>query len=254
MNSLLPDIFLLAQFAPVPQGQVSTPINMIYWVIIGGSMLAGWLVQKMLNSRFNQFSQVPIPMTGKEAAEKMLHDNNITDVTVQPIQGHLTDNYNPKDKTLNLSEGVYDSNSLAAVAVAAHECGHAVQDARSYPWMTFRSAIVPVVTISSNLVKWVIMLGLALAFGGGTTTVLLIGIILYAATTLFSLVTLPVEFNASFRALHWIEQSSIGGYAGKAGARSALFWAAMTYVVGAFSSMGMLLYYVLIFFGSRRNN
>lgn len=247
-------MFVLAQYIPVPQDHPLGHVNMIYWVIIIGSMVAGWLVQTMMKSRFNKFSQVAISMTGREAAEQMLRDNNIHDVTVQSVRGHLTDHYNPKDKTINLSEGVYASNSLAAVAVAAHECGHAVQHAHSYHWLTLRSALVPIVSISSNLVQWVIIIGLMLVIGGGNPWVLLAGIIMFGATTLFSIVTLPVEFDASHRALQWIERSNIGGYAGKAGARSALFWAAMTYVVGALSSLAMLLYYVMIFLGNRRGN
>ncbi len=253
MNSLLMNFDLLAQYA-VPSNGYFAHMNVWWWVIIGGSMLASWLVSSMMKRRFSQYSQVAIPMTGKQVAEKMLRDNNIDDVKVTSTPGRLTDHYNPSDKTVNLSEGVYASNSLAAAAVAAHEVGHAVQHANAYHWLTFRSRLVPVVQISSNLVSIVLMIGIILMAAGGSSTVLLIGIVLFGMTTLFAFVTLPVEFDASRRALQWIARSGLDNYATQSGAKSALFWAAMTYVVGALSSLAMLLYYVMIFLSGRRSN
>lgn len=253
MNSLLMNFDLLAQYA-APSNGYFAHMNVWWWVIIGGSMLASWLVSSMMKRRFSQYSQVAIPMTGKQVAEKMLRDNNIDDVKVTSTPGRLTDHYNPSDKTVNLSEGVYASNSLAAAAVAAHEVGHAVQHANAYHWLTFRSRLVPVVQISSNLVSIVLMIGIILMAAGGSSTVLLIGIVLFGMTTLFAFVTLPVEFDASRRALQWIDRSGLVNYATQSGAKSALFWAAMTYVVGALSSLAMLLYYVMIFLSGRRSN
>ncbi len=253
MNSLLMNFDLLAQYA-VPSNGYFAHMNVWWWVIIGGSMLASWLVSSMMKRRFSQYSQVAIPMTGKQVAEKMLRDNNIDDVKVTSTPGRLTDHYNPPDKTVTLSEGAYASNCLAAAAVAAHEVGHAVQHANAYHWLTFRSRLVPVVQISSNLVSIVLMIGIILMAAGGSSTVLLIGIVLFGMTTLFAFVTLPVEFDASRRALQWIDRSGLVNYATQSGAKSALFWAAMTYVVGALSSLAMLLYYVMIFLSGRRSN
>lgn len=226
-------------------------IDPIYWAIIIGSMLASWAVSAMMKKRVKEYSQIPIPMTGREVAEQMLRDNHITDVRVVSTSGRLTDHYNPSDKTVNLSESVYNSNSIAAAAVAAHEVGHAVQHAQMYIWLGLRSALVPVVSLSSNLVGIVMMIGIILLIMGGSPWVLGAGVILFSMTTLFAFVTLPVEFNASARALTWLERSHLMNYMDHGRAKSALFWAAMTYVVGALSSLAMLLYYVMIFLNAR---
>ena len=204
----------------------------IYWLILLGSMLLSWLVSARMKSRFSEYSQISIPVTGRQVAEQMLKDNHITDVKVISTPGHLTDHYNPADKTVNLSESVYNSNSIAAAAVAAHEVGHAVQHAQAYHWLGLRSALVPIVQLSSNLVGIVLMIGIAV-------------------TTAFAFITLPVEFDASARALKWLDRSHLMNYFDHGKAKSALFWAAMTYVVGALSSLAMLLYYVFIFLNAR---
>lgn len=223
----------------------------IYWLILLGSMLLSWLVSARMKSRFNEYSQISIPMTGREVAEQMLRDNHITDVQVISTSGHLTDHYNPANKTVNLSESVYHSNSIAAAAVAAHEVGHAVQHAQAYHWLSLRSALVPIVQLSSNLVSIVLMIGIVLLAMGGSPWVLVLGIGLFAMTTIFAFVTLPVEFDASSRALSWLNRSHMMNYFDHEKAKSALFWAAMTYVVGALSSLAMLLYYVFIFLNAR---
>ena len=226
----------------------------IYWIILLGSMLLSWLVSARMKSRFSEYSQIPIPMTGREVAEQMLKDNHITDVKVTSTPGHLTDHYNPADKTVNLSESVYNSNSIAAAAVAAHEVGHAVQHAQAYHWLGLRSALVPVVQLSSNLVGIVLIIGIVLLVMGGSPWVLGLGIGLFAVTTIFAFITLPVEFDASARALKWLDRSHLMNYFDHGKAKSALFWAAMTYVVGALSSLAMLLYYVFIFMNARGRN
>lgn len=167
----------------------------IYWLILLGSMLLSWLVSARMKSRFSEYSQIPIPVTGREVAEQMLKDNHITDVKVISTPGHLTDHYNPANKTVNLSESVYNSNSIAAAAVAAHEVGHAVQHAQAYHWLGLRSALVPIVQLSSNLVGMVLMIGIVLLAMGGSPWVLGLGIGLFAVTTVFAFITLPVEFG-----------------------------------------------------------
>lgn len=231
--------------------QGATHSYTIYWAILIGSMLLSWLVSARMKSRFNEYSQIAIPVTGREVAEQMLKDNHITDVKVISTPGQLTDHYNPADKTVNLSESVYNSNSIAAAAVAAHEVGHAVQHAKAYHWLAMRSRLVPVVQLSSNLVGIIMMIGIILLAMGGSPWVLGIGIILFAMTTLFAFVTLPVEFDASSRALQWLDRSHLMNYFDHGKAKNALFWAAMTYVVGALSSLAMLLYYVFIFLNAR---
>ena len=223
----------------------------IYWLILLGSMLLSWLVSARMKSRFSEYSQISIPVTGRQVAEQMLKDNHITDVKVISTPGHLTDHYNPADKTVNLSESVYNSNSIAAAAVAAHEVGHAVQHAQAYHWLGLRSALVPIVQLSSNLVGIVLMIGIVLLAMGGSPWVLGLGIGLFAVTTAFAFITLPVEFDASARALKWLDRSHLMNYFDHGKAKSALFWAAMTYVVGALSSLAMLLYYVFIFLNAR---
>jgi Zn-dependent membrane protease YugP len=214
----------------------------------------GALVSGRLKSKFKEYSQIALGngLSGKEIAEKMLRDNGIHDVQVLSSQGFLSDHYNPADKTVNLSPDVYAGRSISAAAVAAHECGHAVQHKAAYSMLQLRSALVPVVQISSNISIWVIMAGLGvLGFGLGNPTVFLIGIILFAASTVFSLVTLPVEYDASARALRWMESSGMARGKEHDMAADALKWAARTYVVAAISSIATLLYFIMIFMNRR---
>ncbi len=222
-----------------------------YWVIFIGIALASWIVQAVLQSKFKKYSQVRITsgMTGKEVAEKMLRDNGIYDVQVTSTSGHLTDHYNPTNKTVNLSESVYHSNSVAAAAVAAHECGHAVQHARAYAPLEMRSKLVPVVSFSSKWVMWVLLAGMFTI--NVFPQLMLAGIVLFALTTLFSFITLPVEIDASKRALVWLNDAGITGYDTHDQAKDALKWAAYTYVVAALGSLATLMYYVMLFLGRR---
>jgi Zn-dependent membrane protease YugP len=213
-------------------------------------MLLGMLVQFRLKSKFATYSKVPTSsgMSGKEIAEKMLHDNGIFDVSVTSVEGTLTDHYNPLNKTVNLSGDVYAGRSVAAAAVAAHECGHAVQHATAYSMLMLRSRLVPLVQISSTLSQWVIIAGLGfMGIGHGNPTILLVGIVLFAVTTLFSVITLPVEFDASARALKWLGNANITTREEKSQATDALKWAALTYVVSALASIAMLVQYILIY-------
>ncbi len=223
----------------------------IYWIIFIGIAVLSWLVSSSLKSKFEKYSAVPMPggLTGKDVAEKMLHDNGIYDVRVTSTRGHLTDHYNPANKTVNLSESVYNSNSIAAAAVAAHECGHAVQHARAYAPLKLRSALVPVVSFASNIMTWVLLGGMLLI--NQFPQLLLFGIILFASTTLFSFVTLPVEINASRRALVWLSGAGITNVNTHGMAEDALRAAAYTYVVAALGSLATLLYYIMIFVGGR---
>jgi len=216
-------------------------------------MGAGFLVQMMLKSRMNKYSQVvnPLNMTGKEIAEKMLKDNGIFDVQVISTPGQLTDHYNPTDKTVNLSEVVYGTNSITAAAVSAHECGHAVQHATAYGMLGFRSSMVPVLNITNKIMPFLLMFGFGLLYSGFPLP-LYIGIAFYGLTTLFSLVTLPVEFDASNRALAWLDTKGLQGESYDM-AKDGLKWAAMTYVVNAITSVLQLLYYLSIVMGNRRN-
>lgn len=227
-------------------------IYLISILIFGISFLAS----TMLKRRFKQYSEIPLNLTGKQVAEKMLNDNGIHDVQVVSTPGALTDHYNPATKTVNLSDWVYAQANVAAAAVAAHECGHAVQHATAYNWLTMRSKLVPVVQFSSNIVQWIIMGGLAvLAFTKGQVPwVLLLGIILFAVTTLFTFITLPVEFDASARAVQWIDKAGIMPSQDLEKAKNALKWAASTYVIAALGSLVTLLYYISIFTGSRRRD
>jgi Zn-dependent membrane protease YugP len=212
----------------------------------------GWIVSATLNSKFKKYSQVPLDngMTGRDVAEKMLRDNGIFDVTITATPGTLTDHYNPANKTVNLSDAVYHSNSVAAAAVAAHECGHAVQHAYAYKPLTMRSALVPAVSFASKWVMWVILAGI---FTINTFPSLIwIGIALFAITTIFSFITLPVEINASSRALAWLNTSGITNARTHDKAEDALKWAAYTYVVAALGSLATLIYYILIALGNRR--
>jgi Zn-dependent membrane protease YugP len=218
-------------------------------------MFIGMAVQSRLKSKFTEYSQVGTSsgMSGEEIAKKMLKDNGIYDVQVTSVDGMLTDHYNPMNKTVNLSTEVFNGRSVAAAAVAAHECGHAVQHATAYSMLMLRSKIVPAVQISSSLSQWIIMIGLGLGFGTGNATVLLIGIILFAVTTLFSIITLPVEFDASARALQWLGTANITTASEKEKAKDALHWAALTYVVAALASIAMLLQYIMIFMNRNRD-
>ncbi len=225
--------------------------NMGYYVLLGISSLASWFAGHMLKKRFAEHSQTPYPLTGAEVAEKMLQENGLNDVKVLSTPGRLTDHYNPRDKTVNLSEAVYQMSNVAAAAVAAHECGHAVQHAKSYHMLKARSAIVPVVSLTSKFTPMVLMAGV-LMLATGNTIVLTIGVIFMAFSTLFAFVTLPVEFDASNRAMAWIRGSGLAGQMDNDRAKNALFWAAMTYVVGALAALGQLVYYVSIIL-NRRN-
>lgn len=216
-------------------------------------MLIGWLVSAQLKRKFEQYSQETLcnGMSGKEIAEKMLRDNGINDVKVISVEGQLTDHYNPLDRTVNLSQPVYSGRNAASAAVAAHECGHAVQHAKAYAMLQLRSALVPVVSFASKWVQWVLLAGILLI--NTFPSLLLAGIILFAMTVLFSFITLPVEFDASKRALVWLESSRMVTPAEHAKAKDALWWAAMTYVVAALSALATLMYYVMIYLGGRRN-
>lgn len=209
-------------------------------------MLASFLVQNMLQRRFEKYSKVPLTngMTGAEVARKMMNDNGIYDVKVECIPGMLTDHYNPATKTVNLSEAVYSGRSVAAAAVAAHECGHVVQHAVGYAPLKMRTALVPIVTFSNNIVMWLLLFGVMMV--NVFPALLWLGIILFAATTLFSFVTLPVEINASSRAVNWLESAGITNYETKPMAIDALKWAAYTYVIAALSSLATLSYYISV--------
>jgi len=224
---------------------------MIYWVLIGGIMLVSWLVSNRLKNKFEKYSKLHLQngMSGAEIAEKMLADHGIRDVRVISTPGRLTDHYNPADKTVNLSEAVYNQRNAAAAAVAAHECGHAVQHATAYSWLTMRSKLVPVVSVASNYVQWILIAGILMV--NSFPQLLLVGIVIFAATTLFSLITLPVEYDASNRALAWLENKRMLTQQEQAGAKDALTWAARTYVVAAIGSIATLLYYVMIYMNRR---
>lgn len=224
----------------------------IYWIIFIGIAVASWLVSHSLKSKFEEYSKVALPMTGREIARKMLHDHGITDVEITCIEGELTDHYNPANKTVNLSREVYEGANVAAAAVAAHECGHAVQHATAYGPLGLRSALVPVVSFSSKWVTWIILGGLLLIGSNAGQMLLLAGIILYAMITLFSFITLPVEVNASQRAVAWLREAGITDRETTTMASDALHSAAYTYVVAALSALASLIYYILIFMGGNR--
>lgn len=225
--------------------------NGLYWLIFIVTMLLSWIVSARMKSRFRLYSKIPIAggLTGRDVAEKMLRENGITDVTVNSVQGELTDHYNPAKKVINLSREVYSGASVAAAAVAAHETGHAVQHARAYAWLNFRSKLVPVVSFAANWIQWVLIAGLI--FINSRPEILLVGIVLFALTTLFSLITLPVEINASKRALAWLADSGITYSETQDKAESALRWAAYTYVIAALGSLATLIYYIMLFLGAR---
>ncbi len=221
------------------------------WIIFGFFMLLSWIVGQRLKSKFNAYSRIPINygMTGREVALKMLTDNGISNVRVESVPGKLSDHYNPMNKTVNLSPEVYNGRSVAAAAVAAHECGHAIQHANAYSWLQMRSQLVPMVSFSSKIVQWVLLAGILML--ESFPQLLFIGILLFAVTTLFSFITLPVEIDASRRALAWLNVSGITSATTHPKAKEALRWAAYTYVVAALASLATLLYYIAIFAGRR---
>lgn len=233
-----------------------------YYIIIGISMLVSWWVSSRLKSKFEYYSNVHLRngLSGKEVAEKMLRDNGINDVQVISVPGQLTDHYNPADKTVNLSEGVYMQRNAAAAAVAAHECGHAVQHAVGYSMLSLRSKLVPIVNISSNLMQFVLIAGIAVMAASrtienpnGNTTVLAIGVAMFAMTTLFAFVTLPVEYDASNRAMKWLKDTGTVTAEEFVGVQDSLKWAARTYVVAALGSLAQLLYWASLLLGGRRD-
>ena len=229
----------------------------LYYVILGAIFLASWLVSNRLQSKFAHYSQVQLRngMSGKEIAEKMLHDNGIYDVKVTHVPGQLTDHYNPLDKTVNLSEAVYNQRNAAAAAVAAHECGHAVQHAQAYAWLNLRSKLVPAVNISSNLSNILIIVGFVLGAAakvGFGYWIAVAGVALFAISTAFAFITLPVEYDASNRALAWLKNKNMVTREEYAGAEDSLKWAARTYVVAALGSLAQLLYWVYRLMGSSR--
>ena len=223
---------------------------MYIWFLMLAVMLASFIVQRVLTRRFEKYSAEPSPhgLTGADVARLMLQQNGITDVTVQSVEGQLTDHYNPQNKTVNLSENVYGTASIAAVAVAAHETGHAIQHATGYAPLKLRSALIPVVTFANNTVQWVLLAGVLLI--NIFPTLLWIGIALFAMTTFFSVVTLPVEINASQRAVQWLEGAGIVDATTRPMAVDALKWAAYTYIIAAIGSLATLFYYISL--GSRR--
>ncbi len=227
-----------------------------YYLIAGIMFVVGMIVSNKLKSKFAEYSKIGLRngLSGREIAEQMLRDNGIADVRVISTPGQLTDHYNPQNKTVNLSEDVYDSRTVAAAAVAAHECGHAVQHATAYSMLKFRSAIVPLVNISSRVSQFVILAGLGMLAGRSNPTILLVGIVLFSITTIFTIITLPVEYDASNRALKWLEQNNMTTGAEHNQAADALKWAARTYVVAAISSIATLLYYILLFLNMNNRN
>lgn len=229
----------------------------MFYILIGVIALASWIVSNTLQRKFKKYSQISLRngMSGAEIAEKMLADHGITDVQVISTPGRLTDHYNPKDKTVNLSEAVYNQRNAAAAAVAAHEVGHAVQHAQAYDWLTMRSQLVPVVSISSRFSQWLVIGGLILGAASGNTGIgfyiAMAGLFFMALATLFSFITLPVEYDASNRALAWLRNKNMVSQEEFAGSKDALKWAARTYLVAALGSLAMLLYWGFQVLGSR---
>lgn len=225
--------------------------NIMIWGIFILFMILSWVISLTLKSKFTKYSKIPLEngMSGKEVAEKMLRDNGIYDVKIESIPGQLTDHYNPVNKTINLSPEVYSGRSVSSAAVAAHETGHAVQHASAYAWLGFRSSLVPAVSFASKYVTWLLLIGILVV--QRFPALLLAGIILFALTTVFSFITLPVEINASKRALVWLSGSGITTSENHDKAADALKWAAYTYVVAALGSLATLLYYIMIFMGGR---
>jgi len=224
---------------------------MTIWIIFIGFMILSWIVSMVLKSKFKKYAKIPVDngMSGRDVAERMLRDHGITDVRIESVPGHLSDHYNPVNKTINLSPEVYNGRNISAAAVAAHECGHAVQHAKAYAWLGFRSKLVPAVSFSSKWVQWILLGGILLV--NTFPELLFAGIILFALTTIFSFITLPVEINASQQALAWLSNAGITSYQNHDKAQDALKWAAYTYVVAALGSLATLLYYIMIFVGAR---
>ncbi|UEG53844.1 zinc metallopeptidase [Mucilaginibacter daejeonensis] len=226
------------------------------WLLMIAIALISMVVQWRFRSKFKQYAEIPLSsgMTGAEVAQRMLRDNGINNVQVISVEGQLTDHYNPENRTVNLSDDVYHSRSVAAAAVAAHECGHAVQHAKAYSWLRLRSALVPIVQTASTLVQWTLMIGVILMFAARNPTVLFIGVLALGVVTAFSFITLPVEFDASRRALAWLDNNYTVMQTKQehTEAKDALWWAAMTYVVAALGSLATLLYYLQIL-NSRRD-
>ena len=221
------------------------------WIIFIGFTLVSWLVSNQLKSRFQKYSQIPTTngMSGREVAEQMLRDHGINGVRIGSVGGQLSDHYNPSEKTINLSQEVYHGRNVAAAAVAAHETGHAIQHAQAYAWLQMRSALVPIVSFSSKWVQWILLAGIIMV--NSFPELLLAGIFMFGATTLFSIITLPVEVDASNRALRWLKTTGVTNYETQKSADDALRWAAYTYFVAALSSLATLLYYVMIYMGRR---
>jgi Zn-dependent membrane protease YugP len=236
----------LAQVGFAPGG-----FSPLYLLIIGGTLLASMLISGMLKRRFAEYSEIPLRLTGGQVAEAMLRQNGITDVQVISVPGQLTDHYDPVKKTVNLSEPVYHVNSVAAAAVAAHECGHALQHQQAYVWLGLRSQLVPAVQLSSKILNFIMIAGLLGIGFMNNPTMLWIWVGLFAITTMFSIITLPVEFDASRRALVWLESSGIAASMEHEKAKKALFWAAMTYVAAAVGSVAQLLYFLMMALGRR---
>jgi len=226
-------------------------VMLVSLLFIGISLI----VSMILKGKFSKYSKIPLAngMSGKEVAEKMLRENGIFDVKVTASQGFLSDHYDPANKTVNLSPEVYEGTSISSAAVAAHECGHAVQHANAYSWLTMRSRLVPVVQLTSNLVNIVLLIGVIMA-ASGNTSLLLVGIAMMAVTVLFTLITLPVEFDASQRALAWLETTNVTNSTEYPKAKDALKWAAMTYVVAALAAVVTLVQYIMVYLGSRDRN
>jgi len=226
-------------------------IMLVSFLFIGISLI----VSMILKGKFSKYSKIPLAngMSGKQVAEKMLRENGIFDVKVTASQGFLSDHYDPANKTVNLSPEVYEGTSISSAAVAAHECGHAVQHANAYSWLAMRSRLVPVVQLTSNLVNIVLLIGVIMA-ASGNTSLLLVGIAMMAVTVLFTLITLPVEFDASQRALAWLETTNVTNSTEYPKAKDALKWAAMTYVVAALAAVVTLVQYIMVYLGSRDRN
>ena len=243
---MIPDTLHLAQIGFAPGG-----FSPLYLIIIGATFLTSMLISGMLKRRFHEYSQIPIRLTGAQIAEDMLRQNGINDVRVVSVPGQLTDHYDPMKKTVNLSEPVYHANSVAAAAVAAHECGHALQHQQAYVWLGFRSKMVPAVEFSSKILNYIMIAGLLGIGLMQSPTMLWIWVGLFAVTTLFTIVTLPVEFDASRRALVWLESSGLAASMEHEKAKNALFWAAMTYVAAAVGSVAQLVYFLMLVLGRR---
>ena len=253
---MIHSMFLLLQAGyytqePAVHHYSAATMGMFFLIILIG--VAGFIVQARLQSVFRKYSQVPFPggLTGAEVAEKMLRDNNVHNVKITHVAGSLTDHFNPQTMTVNLSDGVYSSRSVAAAAVACHECCHAVQHARGYAPLTLRSQLVPVVQFSSRAATWIIILGLIILATTQNELLCWIGVGMIAMSAIFSLITLPVEYNASARALEWLQTSHTLQGAQLAQAKEALSWAARTYLVAALSAIASLLYYIFLILGRR---